>query len=659
MKSQARLALLAGVAAGLLALASAGAAPVTIRTGATVWKDTSGNQINAHGGCVLQVGPTFYWYGENRTRSGDSIGVNCYASTNLVDWTFRRQVLSRSTAGLGQSVLERPKLIYNAATRKFVLWVHRENLRNYVDAQALVAQCDRPDGDFALVKIFRPFEQSDVRDHGRPGFMSRDCTLFKDDDGTAWFISSANENADLMFYQLSPDYLDTVDHFNVLPGASREAPVLFKQNGKYCLITSACTGWNPNYNTLQEADHITGPYGPQQGLISRVGDSTFNSQCAFVFPVAGSKGSTLVFMTDRWKVWDLPNSRTTWLPMRFDNGRFQPMAWGDHWQLDLATGLATFPLDPVPGPDNIARLRPVTCDKHNQPSGKEPRCVVDGSTRTGWAAANGEAPQWLKVDLGQPCKVTESRLTWEGDQRAFQYFIESSLDGATWVKAVDNQRNTRLSATNNDALDSTGRYFRLTLTGKGAGTWFWAACVEWELLDGSTNLALNKPVEASSAEWGRYAAKLTDGDFGTYWGTGDALPGHWAQVDLGTNYDLSACRLLWQNPGYYYQYKIQVSRDGTSWDQVVDMTDNTVANRLPVHAFSARGRYVKLTLTGADDGCWPALAEFEVFADGKVPPAQPYTPFRSSFGPAPSAGARVGLARPVGGDPTRPQPARN
>jgi hypothetical protein len=632
MQLTSRSFLFAWAAAGLPALAGMAAAPVTIRTGGTVWKDVAGNQINAHGGGVLQAGNTFYWYGENRTRQGDSIGINCYASTNLADWTFQNQVLSQGTPGLAESRFERPRVIYNEAARKYVLWAHRENLRNYADAQAVVAQCDRPDGNFALVKLFRPFDRTDIRDHGQPGFMSRDCALFKDDDGTAWFISAANENADLMCYKLSPDYLDMVEHFAVLPGARREAPALFKHDGKYYLITSASTGWNANYNTLQEAAQITGPYGPQQGLISRVGDSTFNSQSTYVLPVTGSQGTTLVFMADRWKVWNLPNSRYLWLPLRFDHGQFQPMAWGDHWQLDLAAGLATFPLDPMAGSDNIASHKPVTCDKNNEPSGKEPWRVADGSTRTGWAAENGDAPQWLKIDLGQIYKLTESRITWEGSQRACQYYIESSPDDVTWTKVADRQGNDEMSGTNNDSLDCAGRYFRLTITGKGAGMYFWATCEEWELWSGPTNVALHKPVQASSAEWGRYAAKITDGDFGTYWATGDGAPGHWARIDLGQSYDLSACRLLWQNPGYYYQYKIEVSPDGSAWSQAVDMTTNTVACRLPVHFFKARGRYVKLTLTGADDGCWPALAEMEVFANSTAPPGEQYTPFGSSFG---------------------------
>lgn len=624
---------LLSIACLLGAVGAAVAAPVTINTGAAIWTDTAGKQINCHGGGVLKVGTTFYWYGENRSLDGKGVGVNCYTSTDLVHWTFKNQVLSQRDPKLSDSQFERPKVIYNATTKKYVLWAHRENLRNYADAQAVVATCDTPDGNFTLVKIFRPFDTTPgIMDHGKPGFMARDCNLFQDDDGTAWFIASANENSDLMLYKLSPDYLNTVEHFNIIPGGRREAPALFKANGKYYVLTSASTGWNPNYDTLQEADTITGPYGPQQGLISRVGDSTFNSQVNFVLPVTGSKGTTFIFMSDRWKVWNLPNSRTIWLPLRFENGKFLPMAWGDAWQLDLETGLATYPLDPVTGPENIALGKPVECDKNNEKNGKEPPRIVDGSTRTGWAADGGDAPQWIMIDLGRPTRLSESRITWEGNGRAYQYLIEVSPDGKAWRKAVDRKDNATISGTNNDPLDADARYARLTITGKGAGTYFWATCEEWELMSGGANVALGKAVTCSSAEWGRYAAKLTDGNFGSYWGTGDSKPGHWARIDLGQVRDLSACRLLFQNPGYYYQYKIEVSEDSNAWTQVVDQSANTTAVRMPVHAFKGRGRYLKLTTTGADDGCWPAIAEIEVFADGKVPPTQQYTGFLSSIG---------------------------
>jgi len=77
--------------------------------------------------------------------------------------------------------------------------------------------------------------------------MSRDCTLFQDDDGTAYFISAARDNADLHIYRLSDDYLSIDEHVKTLwPGQYREAPAMIKREGIYFLVTSGCTGWTPN-----------------------------------------------------------------------------------------------------------------------------------------------------------------------------------------------------------------------------------------------------------------------------------------------------------------------------------------------------------------------------------------------------------------------------
>jgi hypothetical protein len=67
---------------GIIAARSAYPAAVTINSG-LVWKDVSGNVIQAHGGCVIKVDSIFYWYGENRSTSGASQAVTCYSSTDL------------------------------------------------------------------------------------------------------------------------------------------------------------------------------------------------------------------------------------------------------------------------------------------------------------------------------------------------------------------------------------------------------------------------------------------------------------------------------------------------------------------------------------------------------------------------------------------------
>lgn len=65
----------------------------TMRPGA-VWHDTDGKPIQAHGGGVLFHEGTYYWYGENKdapnvpgTQRVEVIGVSCYSSRDLLNWT--------------------------------------------------------------------------------------------------------------------------------------------------------------------------------------------------------------------------------------------------------------------------------------------------------------------------------------------------------------------------------------------------------------------------------------------------------------------------------------------------------------------------------------------------------------------------------------------
>jgi hypothetical protein len=60
-----------------------------------IWPDDRGRHIQAHGGGIIKLGDTFYWFGEDRTRDNERGRryVSCYSSKNLADWTFRNQVL--------------------------------------------------------------------------------------------------------------------------------------------------------------------------------------------------------------------------------------------------------------------------------------------------------------------------------------------------------------------------------------------------------------------------------------------------------------------------------------------------------------------------------------------------------------------------------------
>src|SRR5207248_2845396 len=90
--------LAAAAAAAVVGLAAlpASAAEVTISPG-TAWKDTAGQPIQAHGGGMIKVGATWYWFGEDKTgESQDNAvfrNVPCYSSTDLAHWKFVANVL--------------------------------------------------------------------------------------------------------------------------------------------------------------------------------------------------------------------------------------------------------------------------------------------------------------------------------------------------------------------------------------------------------------------------------------------------------------------------------------------------------------------------------------------------------------------------------------
>ena len=264
-----------------------------------IWQDTDGNDIQAHGGYILKHGDYYYWYGEDRR---DDIYVAVYRSTDLRNWEFRNHVLtskSRTEEAVirqpdlnllndeGKRVnIERPKVLYNEKIRKFVMWMHFENGKNYLEAKCAIATCDTPDGDFVYHGSFRPY-----------GHMSRDCTLF-DDDGVVYFISTSNDNRDLHVYRLTDDYLNIDEHTKTLfHHQYREAPALFKRGGKYYMLSSFCTGWDPNQSTFAIADSINGKWS----ALENFGDeTTFGSQPTFVLPVCIDGETHYQYWADRW-----------------------------------------------------------------------------------------------------------------------------------------------------------------------------------------------------------------------------------------------------------------------------------------------------------------------------------------------------------------------
>lgn len=289
----------------------------------TTWKDTKGNTINAHGGGFLLHNGIYYWFGEikkgktwlvpgqqwedYRVPAG---GISCYSSKDLNKWKYEGvalpSVIGNPSHDLDTSkVIERPKVIYNKQTKKFVMWMHVD-ANDYSYSQEGVAISDKPTGPYKYLGSVKP-----------NGQMSRDMTLYKDNDERAYLVYASESNKTMQVCLLSNDYLSpTTTYTRITSAQNREAPAIFKYNKKYYLITSDCTGWSPNPATFATADSLLGDW-KQMGnpCIGPGADSTFGSQSTFILPVPGKKDRFL-FMADKWNKTDLPDSRYIWLPLK-------------------------------------------------------------------------------------------------------------------------------------------------------------------------------------------------------------------------------------------------------------------------------------------------------------------------------------------------------
>lgn len=373
----------AAVLAQVALAGSARAATVTVTNGVP-FTDASGGLLHAHGGGMIKVGSYYYWFGENRNDNNTFRYVSVYRSTDLRTWEFRNNVLTQSSAAeLNVANIERPKVIYNASTGQYVLWMHWENGSDYGQARTAVATSSTVDGNYTYRGSFRPL-----------GYDSRDMTVFRDDDGSAYLISATRVNADLNIYRLTADYTGVASLVRTLwPGSYREAPAMFKRNGVYFLVTSGATGWQPNQGRYATATSVTGTWS---GL-SALGDSlTYGSQPAYVIPVQGSSTTSYLYLGDRWAgAWSakVNDSKYVWLPLSFPSNTSASMSWYPRVNIDAATGAVSgsgsgYAYE-YPRPRHSGKCLDVISQS-----------TADGTEVAQYGCNSGANQQWQVLDLG-------------------------------------------------------------------------------------------------------------------------------------------------------------------------------------------------------------------------------------------------------------------
>jgi hypothetical protein len=302
-----------------------------------IWNDKSGVHINAHGGCVIYHDKVYYWFGEDRTGMVSN-GVSCYKSTDLYNW--ERVGLAMATNGeiredlndIGQGRLfERPKVIYNKVTNKWVMWSHWETGHGYSAARVCVAVSDKIEGPYKFYKTYRP-----------NGHDSRDQTLFVDFDKKAYHFGSTDMNTNMNVALLRNDYLEpTETETKILNGLKYEAPAIFRIGDIYYGLFSGCTGWAPNPGKSAHTTDILGNWA--QGFnfaVDQQKNITYGSQSTYVFKVEG-KEKAFVYMGDRWNPKNVGASGYIWLPISMRSG-YPAVRWYKDWDMSVFDNMYRF-----------------------------------------------------------------------------------------------------------------------------------------------------------------------------------------------------------------------------------------------------------------------------------------------------------------------------
>ena len=135
------------------------------------------------------------------------------------------------------------------------------------------------------------------------------------------------------------------------------------------------------------------------------------------------------------------------------------------------------------------------------------------------------------------------------------------------------------------------------------------------------DLSKARPATASSSENNAHRpGAAVDGNPDTRWCADGPTSPQWWQVDLGKPEDLTGIRILWEQDGVNYQYKVEGSDDGKTWTMLSDQTKSQQRDQDRAHEFLARGvRYVRVTATGLGSGAWASICEVQVYGTHKVP----------------------------------------
>ena len=276
------------------------------------WLDTEGKPIHAHGFQIFVADDgTYYWYGENKehTHLSSNVwtwGVRAYKSTDFYNWQDLGLIIEPDTVNAlsplhYSQTLDRPHILYNKGTRKWVCWIKSMDTDGYF----VILQADRFEGPYTIVKSLKP-----------EGFGVGDFDLWADPATGKAYVWFERPHWEMICAELTDDYLGTNGRFSehfvgIRPPFTREAPSHFVWRGRHYMFTSGTTGYVPNPSQVCVFDD---PHGDYQDLgcphINDKYEDSFGSQITSVIRIPNM--NLYVALADRW----LPSLWQTDIPKR-------------------------------------------------------------------------------------------------------------------------------------------------------------------------------------------------------------------------------------------------------------------------------------------------------------------------------------------------------
>jgi hypothetical protein len=244
---------------------------------------------------------------------------------------------------------------------------------------------------------------------------------------------------------------------------SREAPMIMKRNNIYYYFTSRTAGIRSTPTNYYTAANLAGPWTPAKVLSTPGSDNSWDTQCDFVFPIKGSRGTTYMFAGDRWIHTAARQGDYPWLPFEFD-GDTPIVNYYQDWDINLTTG-AWRKFDPA---RNLALSKPATASSETNPNVAKnvtaPKTYQD-YINTRWESTAGD-PQWITVDLGAPQEINRVILKWHWNA-AKDFKIQTSTDNTAWTDVFTTTQGAAWSVTDEIFRTTTARYVRMYGTQRG------------------------------------------------------------------------------------------------------------------------------------------------------------------------------------------------